>query len=247
MGDDEMYKIAICDDDVFQNTYLEQLIENFFINRGIKFELDIYQNGYSLIDAITKQKLIYQILFLDIEMAELNGIDTARKIRKYDKKMLLSYITSYDKYTIESFEVFPFRYLLKPVNEEKIDKLLDLAIEEININNNYLFFKSGSEEHQMIYDKIITISSERGRQIRVENTMGKDILFYGKIKELELKLDLLRFVKVNSGTIVNMNYIDYIADKVIYLTNGNRIILSRGQSKMFKECYNRFIERAIGI
>ncbi|MGG5343711.1 LytR/AlgR family response regulator transcription factor [Enterococcus sp. AZ192] len=243
-----MYKIALCDDEAFQSTKLEKMIEVHLSEQNIEFEIDIYEQGESLLRAIKQQTTVYQIIFLDIEMSGINGIETAKKIREHDEHVLLNYITSYDKYSLASFEVSPFRYLLKPIEKQKINFLLDSAIEKINLGNHYLFFKSNRRHYQLCHDQIIMISSEKGRQIRIELTSEEqDIVFYGKIKELEQTLNLLIFVKVNHGTIINMNCIKSVEDQLIHLINGKSVSISRGKRKQFSEAYNHFIERSIGI
>lgn len=243
-----MYKIALCDDEALQSSELEKMIAEYLVNQQIEFEIDIYERGESLLKAIEKQLLSYQIIFLDIEMAEINGIETAKEIRKQDQHVLLNYITSYDKYSLESFEVSPFRYLLKPIEKKTIEALLDLAVEKIELSKRYLFVKSNRVQHQICYDQVVTISSEKGRQIRIElSNEVEDILFYGKIKEMEKTLNDLFFVKINCGTIVNMNCITMVEDSLIYLNNGKQVTVSRGKRKFFSQRYNHFVERSIGV
>lgn len=243
-----MYKIALCDDEEIQSTYLEKIIESYMISRELGFDIDIYNSGESLLRAIENQGLVYQIIFLDIEMGKMNGIELAKKIRMNDQQVLLNYVTSYDNYTLQSFEVSPFRYLLKPIDEKQIYSLLDAGIEKISTDNQYLFVKSNRIQYQVRYEQIIMITSEKGRKIRIVLSNGQDdIVYYGKIKDLVASLNGSIFVQINYGTIVNLNYVERIEENVIHLLNGDFDVISRGKKKNFVEKYRLFIERSLGI
>ncbi|MFD4706949.1 LytR/AlgR family response regulator transcription factor [Gottfriedia sp. NPDC058432] len=240
-------KICICDDDILHSMKLEEIILDYTEKfHNLLIDIDVFSSPNSLIKRKDLGEFDYQILFLDIEMNEMNGIDVAREIRKQDRNLLIIYVTSYNKYTIESFEVSPFRYLLKPVDSKKIKHVLSIAIDEIMLNNQYLFFKLQNIQYQIKCVDIISISSENGRMIRIITCNGeKSILFYGKIKELEKKLNPLTFVKVNQGTIVNLNYIYIISGSEIYLSNNDILTISRGQKKIVKETYHEFISKKL--
>lgn len=245
---DIMLNFAICDDNHLHNSRLETFLLRYEKESNQTYHIDIFQSGTSLLHHILKMGKQYQILFLDIEMKSLNGIETAKKIRMYDKDCLLIYITSYDQYTLESFEVSPFRYLLKPITYPVIAKILHIAIDEIFSSNQYLFIKKYHNNYQIRFDNIIGIFSENHRQIRLAIKGPQQMLiFYGKIKNIEQQINPTIFAKVNRGTIVNMNSICSIIDTIITLENKERVPISRGYKKRFKTLYNHYIERKIGL
>ncbi|OZQ88537.1 LytTR family DNA-binding domain-containing protein [Paenibacillus sp. VTT E-133291] len=242
-----MIRICICDDEQLHSSKLEKIImDSAGLYQNIEFDIDIYESGKSLLKALNARNEEYQILFLDIEMGILNGIEVAREIRKIDKNMIIIYVTSYDNYAMESFEVSPFRYLLKPLKEEQISKVLLHAIDEVRRNNQYLFFKTQNLNYQIKSETILSISSEKGRIIHVV-TVDDEFSFYGTIKEIKEMLDPLSFVKVNQGTILNLNYIHIVSGTDIILTNKENFAISRGQRKIVKDAYNQFIKRRIGF
>ena len=191
---------------------------------------------------VEEEEVKPQILFLDMEMAGMNGIETARKLRNKDRSMLIIYVTSYDKYTMDSFEVSPFRYLLKPVDYEKIEQVFSAAIDEILNNHASLFFKRNNEQIQVNCDKIISIVSEKGRMLRLITREAQQAnLFYAKIKDVEKQLDPFVFIKIN------LNYVYIISSEEIHLTTGEVIPISRGRKKAVKEVYSLFVKRKVGI
>lgn len=242
-------KVAVCDDDInycgnLENYLLE--IAKKYINLAI--EVEVFQSGEEMLRIAEDESVRPQILFLDMEMKQLNGIQTAKKFREKDRDMIIIYVTSYDKYTMESFEVAPFRYLLKPVSFEKIEQVFSAAVDEILNNHAYLFFKKNNEKVQINCEDIISIVSEKGRMIRINSREHiVDDLFYAKIKDVEQNLNPFVFVKVNQGTIINMNYIHIISNEEVHLVNGEVIPISRGNKKAVRESYSLYVKRKAGI
>ena len=127
-----MYRIAICDDDSLQVSNLENQISRYFDELNIQYEIDGYYKGDRLVKSMREQMDNYQLIFLDIEMEIINGIETAKLLRNLDKNFILIYVTSYEQYALESFEVSPFRYLIKPVSLEKLKVVLSDVLVELN-------------------------------------------------------------------------------------------------------------------
>lgn len=242
-------KIGICDDDMLHCVQLENYILNIAKKfSGFSIDTEVYQSGEELLRILEDDSMRPQILFLDIEMKQMNGIETARKIRTTDQKMIIIYVTSYDKYTMESFDVKPFRYLLKPITDERIEQVFSQAVDEIMNNHTYLFFKRNHEQLQINCEEIISITSEKGRMLRVNMTdKNLEYLFYAKIKDVEKQLNPLVFVKVNQGTIINLNYIHIMTNEEVYLSTGETVIISRGKKKEVKEVYSLYMKRKVGL
>ncbi|MFD2307186.1 LytR/AlgR family response regulator transcription factor [Enterococcus termitis] len=242
-----MYRIALCDDEVLLSSDYEEKIESYFKGSSLTIEIDIFSSGESLLKHVKNQQENYQMIFLDIEMNGMNGIEVAKKIRTMDNDVLICYLTSYTKYTLESFEVSPFRYLLKPLTQDMLTVTLDAAVEEIEDKRNYLFVKIGKMQHQLSQRAIILIRSELGRKLNVQLENDEELSFYGKLTAIEEQLNHLFFAKVNQGTIVNMRFIDRIEDDLIVLKNNEFISISRRQKKHFRFLYSKFIKKWVGM
>lgn len=133
---------------------------------------------------MSEQKNNYQLIFLDIEMQGINGIEVAKRLRALEKEFLLVFITGYDNYMLESFEVLPFRYVLKPIDSEKMEPVLQQLVLELDHHNQYLFYKIGKQHYQLRIRDIVVISSELGRKVKVELVNECETEFYFKLKEL---------------------------------------------------------------
>lgn len=242
-----MYKIAICDDDSLQVSNLENQISRYFDELNVQHEIDGYYTGNRLVKSMREQIDNYQLIFLDIEMEGINGIETAKLLRSLDKSFILVYVTSYEQYALESFEVSPFRYLIKPVSIEKLRDVLRDVLVELAAKQKFLFYQVGMEHFQVNLDNIVCLYSEFGRKIHLELADGSNVSFYGKISAIEEGLPQTHFIRVNSGTIINLDYVTSFNRNDVTMINGDCIAISRGRKKAVVTVYNQFIERSFGL
>ena len=240
--------IAICDDDLKHINLIEDMIYDLSQKLdNFKPDIDAYLSGEELLRLIDV-KDFPSILFIDVEMPGINGIQTARELRKLSEQVLIIYVTSYETYTLESFEVRPFRYLLKPIDTKKFARAFYDAIEYINNSNSYVFFKKGKDHIQIDSSSIISIFSESGRKLRVKtNNELDDEAFYGKIKNIEKELNPLIFVKINSGTIINLKKVKILNAHEVIMIDGSILPISKNRKKSVIDLYSNFISKEVGI
>ena len=238
--------IAICDDDLKHINLIEDMIYDLSQKLdNFKPDIDAYLSGEELLRLIDV-KDFPSILFIDVEMPGLNGIQTARELRKLSEQVLIIYVTSYETYTLESFEVRPFRYLLKPIDIKKFARAFYDAIEYINNSNSYVFFKKGKDHIQIDSSSIISIFSESGRKLRVKtNNELDEKVFYGKIKNIEKELNPLSFVKINSGTIINLKRVKILNAHEVIMIDGSILPISKNRKKSVIDLYSSFISKEV--
>lgn len=113
-----MINIAVCDDDLEITKSINKLLMKYQDERDLDFTVDLFNDGSGLKSSILKGKK-YDLIYLDIEMRQMNGIATAKYIRSIDTTVLLIYVSNYDNYLKELFEVEPFRFMSKPINDKR--------------------------------------------------------------------------------------------------------------------------------
>ncbi len=238
-------KICICDDDFKQVEKLENLINKNPLSKQV-VDIDVFYTGSKLLEHI-KSENFYNIIFLDIEIGDANGIEIAKKIRKIDSECLIIFVTSYSKYALDSFEVLPFRYIVKPVDEQKFSKVFTEAVEQVESDNNYIILRKSAQRYNIKYSDIVSITSEFGRVINVTLKNEEIISVYGKIKEIERELGVFKFIKINRGTIVNFDYILVFSNSEIKLKNGELFTVSKACQKQVKEMFNTAMSKRVGV
>ena len=125
-----IYKIAICDDSKEDTGYVTGLLKKWAAQRQLAIQAECFTSAESFLFHYAEDKN-YDILLLDIEMGQMDGVTMARQIRRDNETVQIVFITGYSEYIAEGYEVAALHYLLKPVNEEKLCAVLDRAVEKL--------------------------------------------------------------------------------------------------------------------
>lgn len=226
-------KIAICDDEIdFVETIYQYLwdeqnctIDKFFNSEEV---WDRYQNGYQ-----------YDIIFCDIMMQPLNGIELGRKIRKVDKKVTLVYLTSNLDYAPLGYEVRAFRYLLKPINKEALLSVMN-DIRKEHSNERKLLFDTSIGSILVPESSIIYIEAfDKEVQIFYDSDS-----FYVKkgLSELEDMLDKQQFFRIHRKYMVHLDHVIEYDNTKVTLDCGRTLPISRRRSREFRQAMESFIK-----
>ena len=241
-----MIKIAICDDEANVRAYLSSLI------RAQSCPCEIVEYA-SAGDCLADTQEI-DLLFLDIELAPSgsgpDGMALARKIRERatGTQPVIIFVTGYERYVFDAFDVGAFQYLLKPVDEEKFAQVFTRAVAQIGTAREkpgpVLTLQSANASKTVPLDSIYYIESSNHK---VELHL-KDGVFacYAKIGDLEVELQG-QFFRIHKGYLVNLSYVDGYSKSEVTLTNGERLLLSKYKYQDFVKAYLRFLKRGAGL
>lgn len=202
-----MLRIAICDDDIKFTGQLENLVIQESRKLGIRTETEVFSDGKTLLKSIQNGD-IYELIFIDIEMKQIDGITAARRIRETDQTVLLIYVSGYDKYLKELFEVEPFRFLSKPINHAQFARYFKESCERIGKTDVFYQF-SFNKEIQKVSVKDIVYFESNNRIVYIHLKDGSDEHFYGKLNNIEKELQASRqyFLRIHQSFLVNYNYV----------------------------------------
>ena len=241
-----MIRIAICDDEANIRSYLSSLIGV----QSCPCEIVEYASAD---DCLADQREI-DLLFLDIELATdrsgLDGMALARKIRERatGTQPVIIFVTGYERYVFDAFDVGAFQYLLKPVDEEKFSQVFARAVAQIGTAKEklgrVLTLQSANTSKTVPLDSIYYIESSNHK---VELHL-KDGEFdcYAKIGDLELELQG-QFFRIHKGYLVNLSYVDGYSKTEVTLTNGERLLLSKYKYQDFVKAYLHFLKKGAGL
>lgn len=232
-------KIAICDDEEIMRTTIREYIEEL-ISKYPDMLIHEYTSGEELVEAY-KENHSYDILFLDIQMKEMDGVQTALSIKKIQNDILVIFLTSYSGYVKEAFQLKAFQYLLKPVQKKDLIIEFERAVKQYSINHYKYIYK---------FNHLVTsIDIKDIIYIEVQN---HDIMIYtpteryikkGKLKEEEEKLKMFHFSRCHQGYLVNMKWIKMIEKDEIVLRNGKRLPISKRLTKDIMTNFTNYIMR----
>ncbi len=236
-----MIHIAICDDSKQERQILAALFKRYQELHATPLQIHIFQNGFSLLDAIDQGKQ-FDITILDILMPGENGIEIARNIRASGTDTEIIFLTSSPEYAVDSYEVKAQNYLLKPVTEEKFFASIDSILAELDEKDTASFIIYTTEKQ---YSRIRVSSLVYGevthRTITLhlaDQTMISAVMTFTEFQNI-LKA-YPDFIYPHRSYAVNMNYIQYVTKSDIILTDGQKIPLSRNNYTKISEHFLNF-------
>ena len=235
-----MVKIAICDDEKNIRTYLSALVRK----QGIECEIMEYATAGDYLASGVE----YDILFLDIELEcpeqNMDGMKMARQIRSMEdtKQPIIIFVTGYEKYVYDAFDVGAFQYLLKPVDEQKFADVFRRAAEQAATSaeqdKKVLMIQYGSTGKTIPLSDIYYMESQN-HKIAVHMKDGV-LEYYAKMSDLEEELQG-QFCRVHKGYLINLSYVDEYNKTEVTLTNGDKLLISKYKYEDFVKAYLRFM------
>ncbi len=229
-----MIRISLCDD---ENHITGTLSDNI---KGIRPDIEVY--SYDCGENLLDSKYLYNdIVLLDIEMTGINGIETALKLRKGGYEGMIIFLTSHKEMVFDSFQVKPYNYFVKPIDIDKVNRILKNAINEV-IDRKTTHFEAVSNNHtfRIQIDDIYYFECN-GRKIDIHTKNGI-ITILGKMNQIEASLQNKKFFRCHKGYLVNFEHVCEFSNNEIILTNNQKVLISRLKINSFKEAFKAFMK-----
>ncbi|MBE6033391.1 MAG: response regulator transcription factor [Clostridiales bacterium] len=226
-------KIAICDDEELLCSKIEKIILEYGEANNICLEIDILNDGQELLKLMAGGEY-FDLIFLDIEMRYVNGIETGKIIREKMKDEItkIVYISGSDNYAMELFQVRPLDFLIKPISKEKVVWAINKTIElTSNSEDMFEFTYNKSLLRTPIKDILYFMSEARKVKVVTEDGYKE---FYGKLSDVELQVKS-NFIRVHESYIVNAYYITEYSYKRVKLSNGEIFNITRKYRNIIRE------------
>ena len=235
-----LIRIAIVDDEKVIREQIKHLIEK----KQVESIIDTYSSGEKLL----MDEKCHDIVFLDIQMDGMNGIEAARALRQKTEDTVLIFITGVKEYVFDAFDVAAFHYLIKPIEENKFRAVYDRAVLEAGKKKQHsmgqLFVKTRNRNVTLEQSDILYIES-RAKKVEI-HTRNDIVEAYAGIGELEKQLTE-NFYRCHRGYLVNMAFISEYSSDSIVLNNGETIILTKEKYGEFVKVYMRYLKNGGGI
>ena len=223
-------KIAICDDHDIERNHILALVSTWAKHTKRDVVLRTFSSGEAFLFEWESQK-DYDILLLDIEMDEVDGISVARRVRKDSELVQIVFITGYLSYIAEGYEVSALHYLVKPIHEEKLYATLDRAVHKLHQNEKTLRIKVGSD---IFVVPLYEVSYMEVRQNYVTIYAKSAYTQKRTLTDIEGELDS-RFFRVGRSYIINLQMVEKVTKTQVFLRGGVIIPLPRGMYEPLNE------------
>lgn len=230
----KLIKVAICDDMNIDRHCLVSLVSELLDKRRLKYCIYQFSSGEELL----AEQLMFDIIFLDIQMPGIDGIEVAKRFYEAGSQAFLIFTTSYNEYIGEGYKVRAFRYLMKPVSrcdvEEAVNKILKIISEE------RILFKKNKTYYSIPQKDILYIESANGGRGVLIHTIKSKMADSRSMEEYDQLLSKSRFFRSHRCCYVNMEFIESYDKSSIFLKGGEQVWLSCKRHKRFVEAFDSY-------
>lgn len=218
-------RILVCDDEERYINELKVHIEEYLRLHKIKAELYTTRDPKK----ITNSELAFDLVFLDIQMPEIDGIALAKELKKRNNKVILFFVTNFDEYQDEAMDLRIFRFFEKPLNVKRLYSSLDRAMEYIDESYVDLFLYNNGEHQKILVDNIVYIKREN-RKVILTTNYQEEYITKESLEHWTEKLPNTFFYLVHKGFLVNLHYVTKCSYTELYIDSVRIPIAPRKQA-----------------
>ena len=225
-----IYKIAIVEDEAVWSNALRNMLRTFEKEVNVTLEETQFT---SIEDFLTGYKERYDLVFMDIELPGMNGMDGARRLREIDPVVTLIFVTNMAQFAVQGYEVSALDYLVKPVSYQNFAIKMRRALDAIGKTDSKRVVVYGKTEmHSMSIQEILYVEVQ-GHHLLFHKTNSEVIDACGALSDLETQLRGFGFSRCNTCYLLNMKYITKIYALSVLLSDGTELQISRRRKKDF--------------
>lgn len=237
-----MLYIAICDDEEYFCKKERDLIEKYLAQRECEAEIDLFASGEELLQN-QKQMFKYDIIFLDVSMEKLNGMETAKRIRQMTKDVYIVFVTAFINYALDGYKVDAVRYLLKDSEnfDDSFIECMDTIFDKMKYKTDRKWFEFQEEKMNLKLENLMYIESNLHKlSFHVIDEKHKIYTMYAKLDDIDEVLRQSGFCRIHKSYLVNFKYVKSLVKYMVHLNDGTVLSISRKNYKDTEEkwiCY----------
>ena len=216
-------QIAICDDLEEERVILSRLLRNYARRQGLSLQVHFFVSGEELLQSVRRANAC-QVLFLDIYMPGISGVETARRLRAAGYGASIVFATTSTDHGVDSFEVRASDYLVKPFRQEEVDRALDWCLEHMPEPLRSLSVYAEGETQEFPLASVLYIEV-LGHQSHI-HTLRQTVVVRKSLDDLERAVDSPDFFRCHRSFLVNLNHAERIESSDFLMSDGARIPIS---------------------
>lgn len=231
-----MIQIAVAENSPEEMDRMTEYLERYRKEHGLSFQVSCFADGSNLME---HYQAVYDMIFLDIEMPNMDGMATARRIREIDPEVILVFVTHMAQYALKGYEVRAMDFLVKPLTYGAFELRMDLLMRRIAGNNvRKLLLTNKNETRRISVDRLIYVEAN-GHKMYFHTEDGT----YESnctMKWVEEQLEGANFFRCDHGLLVNLRYVSWVGQSEL-LAGGQRLKVSRPKRKLFLQALADYI------
>jgi len=229
-------KILVCDDEQIFTDMLSKRLSQEFSKHTQGFKLLAFNDSLKLLEYVKQNDV--DVLFLDVDMPNLNGLETAEKIQRINSKVAIIFITNHDDMAFYTCKYQPFWFIRKS-HIDDLTEAIEKLVRKMNAENRTYTLETSGEIINVQLDHVLYFESED--HYVTMNMQNDTKTFKAKIGDIEKQLALFDFIRIHIGFLVNIAHIYKISSDVIELKNGMCLPISRKNVKLVKENFQKYM------
>lgn len=231
-----MIKMAIVEDEDKEAERLISCLKRYEKEKGESFLIERYYDAFSFLE--TEEK--YDVAFMDIMLPQMNGMDAAFRLRKFDTSTVLIFVTNMTQFAIKSYEVDALDYILKPVSYERVTFKLNKVLDVLQAKKTEILSLKTDKGFVRINTNQIYYIEIRAHRLTYKTDMG-DFEETGTMKAVEEKLKDFHFMRCNSCYLVNPAHVVLVKGTSISMRNGDELVISQPKRKAFMNDFTNYL------
>lgn len=234
------YRVAVVEDEAVYLSALKDMLALYEKEKDVKFNITAYRDVETF---FVEFKDCYDIIFMDIELPGMNGMEGARRLRTMDPVVVLIFITNMAQFAVQGYEVNALDYILKPVTYKNFSVKLDRALTCVHNDDDKQLVVNGKSGIFRMNTSDIVFIEVQGHHLYFHLTGGREVDVCGSLSKLSEELKEHGFALCNSCFLVNMKYVDVINSQSVVMTDETELQISKRRRKEFLDKFSDFIEK----
>lgn len=241
---EEKLRIAYCEDEKVQIDYMNHLIQTWEVNSGVKCIFTSYESAKTFLFE-HQDRYPFDVVVLDIDMQEINGMELAKRIREVDSKVPIVFLTNRKEYVFEGYEVNAFRYILKPIDLDKLTIVLNEICRQLYSKKCYIIEKQDGEIIKIDLEELLYIevtghylnAVTLSNVYRIKKSLQEIAAIIEKHKD---SLQNAGFIYTHRSYLANIKYIERILKTECIMSNQASIPISRNCYKSVNDAFIKY-------
>lgn len=233
-------QIAICDDLEEERVILSRMLRNYARRQGLSLQVHFFVSGEELLQSVRRANAC-QVLFLDIYMPGISGVETARRLRAAGYGASIVFATTSTDHGVDSFEVRASDYLVKPFRQEEVDRALDWCLEHMPEPLRSLSVYAEREPQEFPLASVLYIEV-LGHQSHI-HTLRQTVVVRKSLDDLERAVDSPDFFRCHRSFLVNLGHVERIESSDFLMSDGARIPISSANLPRARNIFTDWIYR----
>lgn len=231
-------RAAMVEDDPQHTNLWQDFLSRYGQEKGLEITAEQFSNGMDFVSDYTPK---YDMIFMDIEMPYMNGMDCAFKLRELDPDVILVFVTSMVQYAVKGYEVGAVGYMVKPLRYFPFSVLMDKVMGMLSARETLDVYINSGSHVKRISSRDLYYIEVRDHYLIFHTTEG-DFTQNGKMKDIEAQLDRVDFFRCSNCYLVNLRHVKEISDNDITVGK-DTIQISRRRKKEFMEAINAYFKK----